>query len=190
GNVIVIIIIFFLVVVVATASLQINTAKAIRVLLVLVIALSILSILEIRSFQSERDLFLAAIDLENLGLHVITLFVQVSSIFNPLLGHIATMAKAADVGGSINDDKGTEFFDLADFTGDNLTRLEITKRNGGLVVGIQGGLFQTELQFALLWIHKSNSALDKLVNLESILPLLEIGVRQVGDSDVGSDIVA
>ena len=86
---------------------------------------------------------MAAIDLEDLGLHGITLFVQGSSIFNPFLGHFATMAKAADVGGSINDDKGTEFFDLADFTGDNLTRLEIAKGNGGLVVGIQGGLLQT-----------------------------------------------
>ena len=46
------------------------------------------------------------------------------------------------------------------------------------------------MQFALLWIHKSDSTLDKLVNLESILPLLEIGVRHVGDSDVGSNVVA
>ncbi|KAI6767941.1 hypothetical protein HG530_005950 [Fusarium avenaceum] len=96
------------------------------------------------------------------------------------------MAKTTDVVRAIDQDEGAKLLNLANLSGHGLALLDVVVVERRRVVFIDNRRFQAQLHMTSQLVNSNNSALDKLVDLEVILPLLQVlGAGVVDKGSIG-----
>ncbi|KAH3670965.1 hypothetical protein OGAPHI_000676 [Ogataea philodendri] len=141
---------------------------------------------EVRSFHTQRKLFLLEVDCQNLDLDTISLIEQRLNIGDRLVCNLRMVAQSRDVERSVQVDKHTKLGGSSDASFVDLVLLDLIKPFEQVCISIHLTALQRH-QNLVLTIGFDDLTQHRLVHLVKVLPFFQIRVRKISNTHQSMD---